>query len=229
MESMGFIEIVARAIQVLIPMVLSLTVHEYAHGFMAKRLGDDTAQSMGRLTLNPLAHADPIGTFMLPMAILILNGALAGSGMVPFFGWAKPVPFNPARFTRKINVRSGIMLVAAAGPLANLILGTLCAGLFSWAAHGGGEVFSEPILVFLRYMLSINIALFVFNMLPIYPLDGQKVVSGLLSARASITFERFNYQYGNMMLFGLILFAPRIIALPVAWVSHGVMLLVGLG
>src|SRR5689334_11759130 len=84
---------VAQAVMVLIPLVLSLTVHEFAHAWAAKRLGDDTAERMGRLTLNPAAHADPMGTVILPLIILVANGAAAG-GAIPFFGWAKPVPVN---------------------------------------------------------------------------------------------------------------------------------------
>src|SRR5437867_2736516 len=97
----------------LIPMILSLTVHEYSHALTARRLGDDTAEQLGRLTLNPLAHIDPIGTIALP--ILLSFGPL-------FFGWAKPVPHNPLRFSPGVNRRTGTMLVAAAGPISNLLL-----------------------------------------------------------------------------------------------------------
>src|SRR4051812_18777201 len=105
---------------VLIPMILSLTVHEFSHAWAAKRVGDNTGELAGRLTLNPLAHADPFGTVLLPLLILMANGAV-GMGRIPFFGWAKPVPFNAGRFTRKVTARMGSTLVAAAGPISNLL------------------------------------------------------------------------------------------------------------
>jgi Zn-dependent protease len=227
-ETGSFTHLLAQAIMVLVPMVLSLTVHEYAHALVAKRLGDDTASGMGRLSLNPLAHADPVGTFGLPLMILLANGAIGG-GAIPFFGWAKPVPVNPGRFSRKVTVRTGMMLVALAGPVSNLLIALVCAGVFSASLHGGFYAsIPEGLTTFLGYMLRVNIALFVFNMIPVYPLDGQKVVSGLLSAQNAIRFERFNYQFGTFMLLGLIVFARDIIVYPVLWVSHGVLLLVGL-
>jgi Zn-dependent protease len=100
-------------VKILIPLILSLTVHEFAHAWSAYRLGDDTASRMGRLTLNPLAHIDPIGTVLLP---------LLG---IPF-GWARPVPINPARFRRSMRMSTGMMITAAAGPLANVILAVAC-------------------------------------------------------------------------------------------------------
>ena len=102
------------ALMRLIPLVLSLSVHEWAHAWSAHRLGDDTAQRQGRLTLNPISHIDPIGTILMPLF-----------SPIPF-GWARPVPFNPANFTRNIQMRVGVMIVAAAGPLSNLVLAILC-------------------------------------------------------------------------------------------------------
>src|SRR5689334_23219884 len=100
-------------IKYLIPLILSLTVHEWAHAYSAFRLGDDTASRQGRLTLNPIPHIDPIGTILCP---------LLG---IPF-GWAKPVPVNPLRFNRGVSMRTGMMITAAAGPLSNLVLAVLC-------------------------------------------------------------------------------------------------------
>ena len=111
-------EVILGRILLFIPLLLSLTVHEWAHAWSASLLGDKTAESQGRLTLNPLAHMDLIGTVMLP---------LLG---VPF-GWAKPVPVNPARFNRKISMAKGMLLTAAAGPASNVVLGLICLGRIS--------------------------------------------------------------------------------------------------
>ena len=227
-------EILAQAFLVLIPMVLSLTVHEFAHAWSAKILGDDTAESMGRLNLNPMSHADPMGTILLPLFILITNGAigpsLGGGGGIPFFGWAKPVPVNPGRFSRQVPLRTGMMIVAAAGPLSNLILALISAGCVSYAIKNGYHADMEPpVRALLVYMLQINVALFVFNMIPIYPLDGQKVLSGLLSSEKAMRFERFSYQWGSLCLMFIIFFAREVIAYPVWFVQRGVLSVVGLG
>jgi Zn-dependent protease len=161
----------ARGAMTLIPMLLSLTVHEWAHAWSAYRLGDDTAAMQGRLTLNPIAHIDPIGTLILP---------LLG---IPF-GWAKPVPVNPTRFRRGVNMSRGMMLTAAAGPLANVVLAILSAVAIGLAARfvpgaaaNGGGLGLVPLLT---TMLVINVALAIFNMIPIPPLDGSRVVEGLV-------------------------------------------------
>ena len=221
--------VIFQAMTVLIPMILSLTVHEFAHAFTAKRLGDDTAERMGRLNLNPIAHADLFGTIIMPMLSLVSGGM----GMaVPFFGWAKPVPVDAGRFRRTVSVRWGSALVAAAGPLSNLLMALLCAGLLSVVAHQGpGTAFAAhmpPSVELLLMMVRINAALFVFNLIPIYPLDGQKVLSGFLSPGRAISFDRFNQQYGVWVLWGIILFGRGIIARPVFWVANSVLALVGL-
>lgn len=176
------------ALMRLIPLVLSLSVHEWAHAWSANRLGDDTAERMGRLTLNPLAHIDPIGTLLMPVL-----------SPIPF-GWARPVPFNSMNFTRKIRMRTGAMIVAAAGPFSNLVLAVLCVlveGLCRRFDAGG-----DGLLVLLGYGLQLNVALAVFNMLPIRPLDGSRVVDGLLPDRYHATWDRIAV-YGPLILIGL--------------------------
>lgn len=170
-------DIAALALWVL-PLLLALVFHEWAHGYVAKRLGDDTASRLGRLTLNPLAHVDPVGTIALP-ALLFFSGS-------PFmFGWAKPVPVN---FGRLRNPRRDMVLVALAGPAMNLVLAALCAaalplvaslGAAPEAATGGLE-FAKPLMIMCTMGLQLNIILAVFNMLPIPPLDGGRVAVGLL-------------------------------------------------
>ena len=159
----------AGRVMILIPMLLSLTVHEWAHAWSAYRLGDDTAAMQGRLTLNPIAHIDPIGTLILP---------LLG---IPF-GWAKPVPVMPTRFRRSITMNTGMLITAAAGPLANVVLALASAVALGVVAHGSPEVLWKPVGVaaLLRMLIGINITLAIFNMIPVPPLDGSRVVDGLI-------------------------------------------------
>ena len=174
-----------QALVLLIPaLIFALSFHEYAHAWMAYRLGDNTAARMGRLTLNPMAHLDPIGSMM----ILFVG-----------FGWAKPVPVDP-RFLR--NPRTDMMKVAAAGPLANFIL-AFCGGMILRSLNGSG-LLNEAILIMLLYFIQINIALAVFNLIPIAPLDGSQIFSGYL-ARTNPDLAWKIQTYGPQVLFGVIL------------------------
>jgi Zn-dependent protease len=171
-----------------IPLILSLTVHEWAHAYSAMRLGDDTAQRLGRLTLNPIPHIDPIGTLLLP---------LLG---VPF-GWAKPVPVNPARFTRKLRMRTGMMITAAAGPFSNAVLALLCLVILGLQARFS---FDNPAIEkLLWYSFGLNVLLALFNMLPIPPLDGSRVADGLMPTALRPRWERFA-TYGPLVLLVLV-------------------------
>src|SRR5512140_3596592 len=148
-----------------IVLLFSLTVHESAHAWTADRLGDPTARLLGRVSLNPVVHADPIGTVVFPLLSMI-------SGL-PLIGWAKPVPVNISRLRQR---RSGYVLVAAAGPASNLLLALLAAGLLALMpaapmSVGSADV-SAPLLTLLTRALYVNVLLAVFNMLPIPPLDG---------------------------------------------------------
>ncbi|QRN41378.1 MAG: site-2 protease family protein [Neisseriaceae bacterium] len=174
---MDIADIIYKVCVYTIPMVLAVTVHETAHGYVAKKNGDDTAKNAGRLTLNPLAHIDPIGTVVLPLLLLVLK--------VPFlFGWAKPVPINPSRFK---DYRKGMRQVAASGPLSNLLM------VFVWAALFVGTSYlsknqDSNLVSFIREMsqfgIVINAVLCVFNLMPIPPLDGSRVISSYLSPEA---------------------------------------------
>lgn len=155
----------AERLVVFIPLLLSLTVHEWAHAYAAWRLGDDTARALGRMTLDPLAHIDPVGTLVLP---------LLG---IPF-GWAKPVPVEPVRFRRGLDMRVGLTIVAAAGPAANLVLAIGCGGLLAVLARVGAD--GPTARALLESAALLNVALAVFNLLPVPPLDGSRVVEGLL-------------------------------------------------
>ncbi len=152
--------------------ILSLSFHEFAHAWSAWRLGDDTASREGRLTLNPLAHIDLLGTIILP---------LLG---VPF-GWAEPVPVNPARFRRDVTMSRGMAITASAGPLSNVLLATVAAVLLGLGLRLAPELVDRgtPGRFFLMAMLQMNVGLALFNLLPVPPLDGSRVVAWLLPYR----------------------------------------------
>lgn len=178
-------------LMILPPLILSLTVHEWAHAYSAWRLGDDTALRQGRLTLNPIPHIDPIGTLLLP---------LIG---IPF-GWARPVPVNPVRFTRKLRMSTGMMITAVAGPLSNVVLAVLSVVLMGLFVRF--SVDNQAVWRLLWQMFALNIALAIFNMLPIPPLDGSRVADGLMPLRMRPSWERFA-QYGPLVLLAVIFFS----------------------
>ncbi len=171
-------EILAFALA-LIP---AFTIHEFAHAFMAYRLGDPTAKNLGRLTLNPVKHLDVLGTLMV---------------FVVGFGWAKPVPVNPYNLR---NGRKGMALVAVVGPLSNLALATVVAVIWRATGFVGGTVLINALLVF----ISLNIALLFFNLIPFPPLDGFRVLLGVLPESLALQWER-TAQVGPLLLFALIM------------------------
>jgi Zn-dependent protease len=186
-------------VMMLIPMVLSLTVHEWAHAWSAYKLGDDTAERQGRLTLNPLEHIDPIGTILLP---------LMG---VPF-GWAKPVPVNPARFKRSVSMRTGMAITAAAGPISNFVIAILSSVVLGlWLRFAA---YTAVVVFFLLHLITLNISLGLFNLLPVPPLDGSRIASRFLSARFPSMWgmvERYSmYLLGVVMLGGSYLLSAPI-------------------
>jgi len=194
-----------KIISYYIPLLLSITVHEFSHGWASYKLGDDTAYRMGRLTLNPLAHIDIIGTVIMP-----IMGIMTG---LPFFGWAKPVPFNPLFFHNKISMRRGIMLTALAGPLSNLVFAILMmlSGKFllTFVSNTDSGIFRGLFLLIVNTM-QVNIGLFLFNLLPVPPLDGSKILYGIIPQSKMYVIE-FLEKYSFFLFIGIILFAGDII------------------
>lgn len=190
-----------EALLISVPAILiAVTVHEFAHALIADRLGDSTARMLGRLSLNPIVHLDLLGTVLF---------------VVAGFGWAKPVPVNPRNFT---NWRQGMMLVAAAGPLANVTLMFILGLMFQL---GLVDPFSLPGLI-VRATIRINAVLAVFNLLPVPPLDGSKILAGLLPPAQAIAYDRLA-AYGPVLLLLVLVLAPGLISglvlPPVHWLE----------
>jgi Zn-dependent protease len=193
------VALVKEALTALITLLLSISVHEYSHALAAFRLGDDTAARQGRLTLNPFAHADPIGTLLLPLLLVLTN-----QGM---FGWGRPVPYVPNHLTRRFSLRAGEAIIAFAGPLANLVLAVLSTlalyAIQHTPIHQAAAHYSiVPVIrLLLKALLQLNLILFFFNLLPVPPLDGSKILAWLLGYRADRLLESLQ----SLGVFGLIL------------------------
>ncbi len=187
----GELEIYILMIPVLL---ISLTIHEFSHGYIAYRLGDMTAKNEGRLSLNPLKHLDPVGTIMMVVARV---------------GWAKPVPVNPYYFKDR---KKGMMLVSIAGPLSNIlmafsgvILFEICAYSFYESILTGNKV-AMYLLDFLRLFFAVNLNLAIFNLFPIPPLDGSKILTGVLPTETYFRYMQYERVIGMVFLFVVIFF-----------------------
>ncbi|MDB5799080.1 MAG: site-2 protease family protein [Rhodocyclales bacterium] len=182
-----------------LPVILAITLHEAAHGYVARMFGDPTAYEQGRITLNPLKHIDPVGTLLLPGIIVVMN-AVAGAHL-PVFGWAKPVPVNFGRLRRP---KQDMFWVAAAGPASNFIqavLWMLVASLFvSRPVEGAGEA---VLAVLCARGLAANLVLMLINLIPIPPLDGGRIMVSLLPGRAAWQLSRVE-PYGFFILIALL-------------------------
>jgi Zn-dependent protease len=197
---------VQQLVLVLVPMVLSLTVHEFAHAAVARSLGDRTAERQGRLTLNPMSHIDPFGSLLLPALLVIGGGGF-------LFGWARPVPYDPGGFRAGVNPRLGIMATAAAGPASNLVLAVLAAMVLGLT---GGVSAEAPLSILLAQMVWLNVILALFNLIPVPPLDGSKVLQMAFPRPVGRLFARIqrNPMIGMLVFLGVVLLAGRLVGPP---------------
>ena len=209
-------ESLVKVVLFFIPFLFSLCFHEFAHGFVAKLRGDNTAEMMGRLTMNPMAHLDWIGTVGLPI-IAILFG-------LPLFGWAKPVPVNPRNLK---SVKNDMFWVALAGPLSNVLLFLVGFTTTYLLVHLGGVHLSAsgPETKMLYIFLAINLYLALFNMLPLHPLDGGKVLERFLPYRWNNWLETHQYELNMALLVLILIGGLHILAMPVHFVLNRAMIL----
>ena len=186
----------------MVVLLLAISAHEAAHAWMSYKFGDDTARLLGRVTLNPVAHTDPIGTLLIPIAGFIFGSA---GGFFPLLGWGKPTPVNPLRWRNKDLAN---VMVSLAGILANMFIASITFVILKVLIMKGGraalpESIRDPIWLFLMYMLIMNVSLAVFNLLPFPPLDGSKVLETFLPASMQPLLEILE-QHGYIILLILI-------------------------
>lgn len=201
-------DLVGQLIIYVVVLLLSISAHEAGHAWMSHKFGDDTAYLLGRVTLNPVAHTDPIGTLLIPIASFVL-AAMSGGRFFGLIGWGKPTPVNPLRWRNKDLAN---VMVSLAGIMANLLLALigfvilkvcLHTGMIGLGVVGQFGTLEEPVFLLLDRLLMMNLSLAVFNLLPVPPLDGSKVLYSILPASAQPTLEameRFSY----IILIGLI-------------------------
>jgi len=210
MNQMDFLAIGAKLGIFFVPFLFALCFHEFAHGYVARLRGDRTAERMGRLTLNPLAHADILGTWILPIMAIVFGSPF-------FFGWAKPVPVDARNLKRP---KQDMFWVALAGPMSNLLLAlvaTLVLGLVLAYLSGPGAS-AAPVLL-LQTFISINLFLALFNLIPIHPLDGGKVIEPFLPYEWNRWLEQHQGTLNLFLLLGIFLLGP-ILAIPVIAASR---------
>jgi len=207
MGNIDILDLVSHLLIYMVVLVLSISVHEAGHAWVSYKNGDDTAYMLGRVTLNPVAHTDPIGTLLIPILGFVF-GAMGGAvARIPLIGWGKPTPVNPRKWR---NYKVGNVTVSIAGICGNLILATI--GFAILKAMIGYGVFDSgldekgllrPVVIFLEYLLTLNISLAIFNLLPFPPLDGSKVLSTFLPESAQPFFAILE-QYGFLILLLLV-------------------------
>lgn len=194
-------ELIPQLLIYMVVLLFAISAHEAAHAWMSNRFGDDTARLLGRITLNPTAHIDPIGTLLIPIVGFVLGNMGGPAASIPLIGWGKPTPVNPLRWRKKDLAN---VMVSAAGILANLLIATCAFIIFKVMLMTGAlesipDSVRVPVRLFLVYFLVMNVSLAIFNLLPFPPLDGSKILETFLPASARPILEMME-QFGFIIL-----------------------------
>lgn len=206
MGEMDIANLVSHLIIYMVVLLLAISAHEAGHAWMSHKFGDDTAYMLGRVTLNPVSHTDPIGTLLIPIIAFILGSMGGALGSIPLIGWGKPTPVNPRNWT---NYKLANVMVSIAGVLANLILlaiGFIAAKIMMTQGFQVADFFGyskNPVAILVGNMMLLNMSLFVFNLLPFPPLDGSKILSTFLPDSAQPILDLLE-QFGFLILMFLI-------------------------
>jgi Zn-dependent protease len=207
MGELNIAELVSHLVIYMVVLLLAISAHEAAHAWMSHKYGDDTAFMLGRVTLNPVAHTDPIGTLLIPIISFIFGAIGGAAGSIPLIGWGKPTPVNPRNWT---NYKMANVMVSIAGIIANIILAFIGFVIFkSLLGYGlinadnidGGLI--KPLAIFLQNLVFLNVSLAIFNLLPFPPLDGSKVLGTFLPESAQPVLAMLE-QYGFLILMALL-------------------------
>ena len=194
-------ELIGQLVIYMVVLVFAISAHEAAHAWMSNKFGDDTARLLGRVTLNPVAHTDPIGTLLIPIAAFIIGHIGGPAASIPLIGWGKPTPVNPNRWRNK-DVAN--VMVSGAGIMANMIIAICALLIFKVLQYSGlgmaiSETLRTPVVMFVYFSLVMNVSLAIFNLLPFPPLDGSKILETFLPASFRPILNVME-QYGFMIL-----------------------------
>src|SRR5215207_1250939 len=194
-------QLIPQLVIYMVVLLFAVSAHEAAHAWMSYKFGDDTARLLGRITLNPMAHTDPIGTLLIPMVMFIFAHINSPLAAIPLLGWGKPTPVNPLRWKNKDLAN---VMVSLAGILANLLIAIIAFTIIKVLIVSGliesiPESLLEPVLLFLQFLLTMNVSLAVFNLLPFPPLDGSKILDTFLPASMQPVMAMLE-QYGFVIL-----------------------------
>ncbi len=207
MGGIDLVDLVSHLVIYMVVLLMAISCHEAGHAWMSYKYGDDTAFMLGRVTINPIKHTDPIGTLLIPILGFVLGAVGGAAGRIPLIGWGKPTPVNPRKWT---NYKVANVMVSIAGIGANLILAIIGFAIFKSlleaniiTAANVDTGLMKPVVIFLQYLIMLNVSLAVFNLLPFPPLDGSKVLSTFLPESFQPIFALLE-QYGFVILMLLV-------------------------